>query len=158
MIVIGSQVLTHFLGAPTGADYDVLGTPDDFELLRSHLATMGQLVTISTNRGIYAKVYDAAQDRTKIDFDFCTIQPSRSLIADLPDNQDYLLLGFAARICSPLTHWIILDRLIANGITRDRFTTDRAALAEYLADNPADLTAHHTVFRDRFNHDVKGRP
>lgn len=156
MIVIGSQVLTHFLGAAAGADFDVLGSADDFEALRPTIAALGTLVAIPTGRGVYAKIYDARQDRTKIDYDFCAAQPARLLIAGLPDNTPYSLLGYATQICSPLTQWLILDRLIDNGITRDRFAADRAALAQYLTDHPPELSAQHSDFRDRFDHDLKG--
>lgn len=106
---IRSDCLPDWRDGRPVADYDLVGTDDEFDALVDHFRKAGKHV-VAHDRGVTHKAIRVSEsyrssDRILIDWVTMELESSR-ILARLDDMTDGEVFGFKVKLVSPLTHYV----------------------------------------------------
>ncbi|MFZ4165321.1 hypothetical protein [Brevundimonas sp. NPDC058933] len=129
------------------ADYDLVGTDDEFKALVAYFKGLGKHV-LAHDRGVTHKAIRVADDyRTseRILIDWVTMAPESSRILDrLTDFDDGEVFGFPVRLASPLTQYVT-KRAYGRFFDLEKIEKDVAHWRQMVADEGLTLTPDHVA-------------
>lgn len=130
------------------ADYDLMGTDDEFNALADLFRSEGKHVIAHdrgpVHKGMLVKDDYRSSDRILIDWVTMELESSR-ILARLDDMTDGEVFGFTVKLMSPLTQYVV-KRAYAPFVRLEKVERDVAYWREMVADDGLTLTPGHIAF------------